>query len=99
MQSNLVKQVKFSFGIFGALVANNKQLVLAGLATTKILQSFLADNSKAWPYSLKIFPFMANNSFLSIPYFLGNPPMKTPTSRSLNKTLGSDPVSTELTNG
>jgi len=61
-------QVKFSFGIFGALVAKIKQLVLAGLATTNTLQSFLATASRAAPYSLKIFPLIASNSFLSILY-------------------------------
>ena len=92
MASNLVMQVKLALGILGALVARIKQLVLAGLATTNTLQSLLATASKAAPYSLKIFPLMANNSFLSIPYFLGKPPMKTPTSRSLNMIFGSEPI-------
>lgn len=84
--------MKFSFGIFGHVDDNNKQLVLAGLATTKILQSGLAEASNAFPYSLKIFPLISNNCFLSIPAFLGKPPIKTPTSKSLNNITGSEPV-------
>jgi len=65
-------------------------LVFAGLATTKILQHSLATFYKASPYTLKIFPFIFNKSFLSIPSFLGNPPMKTPTSKSLKASSALD---------
>jgi len=41
--------VKFSAGIFGHPIYNNKQFVLAGFATTTTLQVFLATSFKADP--------------------------------------------------
>ena len=90
--SNLVKQVKFLSETVGALDYKSKQFVFAGFATTKHLTVFLATVFIASPYALNIFPFVYKRSFLSIPGFLGNPPMNTATSASLKTTFGSDPV-------
>jgi len=92
--SSLVRQVKFFLGIVGANFDKIKALVFAGLATTKHLTVFLATVSRASPCSLKIFPFLYNKSFLSYPFYLGNPPMNTTTSASLKITFGSVPYST-----
>lgn len=91
--------VKFSFGIFGQNVLRIKQFVLAGLATTKMWQVGLATLSKAAPYSLNIFPLIYNKSFLSMPAFLGNPPMNIPISRSTNVSSGLNEYVTDFTNG
>lgn len=99
MWSNLVKAEKFYLGMLLAVSARMRQLVLAGLATTRDLTVFLATVSKEVPYFLKMPPLMVSKSFLSIPGFLGKPPMKTATSRSLNKTLSSEPVWTLLRRG
>lgn len=98
-QSNLVRAVKFSLGIFWAFCCKIKQLVLAGLATMRHLQSTLATLFKAFPYCLNMSPLIFNNSFLSIPSFLGNPPTNIPKSRSLKRTSGSEPVWTERIRG
>lgn len=89
--SKRVKQLKLRLSIDGAECWRIKQFVFAGLATTTTLTSFFATVFRASPCSMKIFPFNSNNSFLSIPAFLGKPPMNIPTSISLNKILGSEP--------
>lgn len=90
--------MKAVLGIDGANLERIKAFVLAGLATTKHLTVFLATVSSASPYSLKIFPFFYNKSFLSYPFYLGKPPMNTTTSASLKITFGSVPYSMLLTN-
>ena len=64
--SNLVRQVKFSFGMEGQLLCKIQQFVLAGLAMTTILQSFLATLLRALPYSTNILLFLEISSALSI---------------------------------
>jgi len=56
--SNLVKAVKFYFGILGLFVAKVKQLVFAGFATTTTLQVGFAESFRAFPYSLNILLFI-----------------------------------------
>lgn len=92
MWSNLVKAEKFYLGTDFAVSARIRQLVFAGLATTSDLQLFFATVSKAVPYFLKMLPLIISKSFLSMPGFLGKPPMNTATSRSLNKSISSEPV-------
>lgn len=97
--SNLLMQEKFSFGIDGAFLDNINQFVFAGLATTKHFTVFFANLSKAYPCSLNIFQLIAMRSFLCWPGFLGKPPMKTPTSISLNIYFQSVPRCTYFSNG
>jgi hypothetical protein len=91
--------VKFSLGIELAVYARIRQLVFAGLATTSDLQFLLATSLSASPYTLKISPLVLSKSLRSMPGLRGNPPMKTQTSTSLNKILGSEPEDTACSNG
>ncbi len=52
--SSLVKQVKFYFGILFAYFDKNKQLVLAGFATTNIFVVSLPTSFNAMPIVIKI---------------------------------------------
>lgn len=54
-------------GILGALARRIKQLVLAGLATTRILHDLDATFSSAFPCSLKMVQFIPIKSLRSIP--------------------------------
>ena len=65
--SSLIIAVKLVFGILLALELAIKALVLAGLPTTRILQSAAAFSSIALPYSVNILPLSFSKSPLSIP--------------------------------
>lgn len=51
--------------------------MFAGFAITTHFTSFFPTSSIASPYSLKMFAFFYNKSFLSIPGSLGKPPRNT----------------------
>jgi hypothetical protein len=73
--------------------------VFAGLATTKNLVLSVQTSLAASPYCLKIAAFLAINSDLSIPAFLGKPPTQITRSQSLKATLGSSEISVYLNSG
>lgn len=78
--------------MLGQWLASVKQLVLAGLATTILLQVFLATLFRTSPYDLKILLLICKRSFLSMPGFLGYPPKKITKSTSLNNSFVSCPT-------
>jgi len=79
--------VKFSLGILGAKCWAIIELVLAGFPTTTTLQLGWANEFKALPYPLKIYPFYPKRSDLSIPGPLGLEPTKIATSHPENPSL------------
>ena len=63
-----------------------KQLVLAGLPTTKTLTDLLALSARAFPCSTKMAPFCFKRSARSMPGPLGFEPTRKTASQSLNPT-------------
>ena len=76
-----------------------RQLVLAGLPTTRTRQVREAWSLRAFPWSMNIFPFAYNKSDLSIPGPLGAAPINMAISAFLNPSDKSEVHRTFLRSG
>ena len=68
--------VNRSRGMSGALLAAIRQLVFAGLPTTRTFRSDAACALSAWPWGLKMPPLASSRSPRSIPLVRGRAPTR-----------------------
>jgi hypothetical protein len=87
--SRRIIAVNRSFGTSGAFEVAIRQLVLAGLPTTRIRTSSAAPALIASPWGLKIAPFASSRSARSIPGPRGRAPTRRPTWQPSNAFTGS----------
>ena len=97
--SSLVRQLTFFLSNLERQELTSIALVLAGLATTQILQSSFAFKSRIFPWARKIFPLIWRRSLRSMPSFLGNPPIITHRSILSKASSGLSVVISSVTKG
>jgi hypothetical protein len=71
------------------LLYATRQLVLHGLATTRMRTSFAALAASARPWAMKISAFLLSRSLRSMPALRGKPPTSTAQLQSRNALFGS----------